>query len=118
MYVAHFFLELCACVHACVCACALFVCFVLAVLVPKLASRCLFLPLLPLSPCLMPNPQLPCVSLLCLPPLAFQMVVLSLILKRRRVRALVKDALLATSGFGPYVEVSPIGPIRNSLDAH
>lgn len=35
------------------------------------------------------------------------MVVLSLILKRRRIRALVKDVLAAADGFGPYVEVSP-----------
>ena len=34
-----------------------------------------------------------------------QLVVLSAILQRLRVRALVKDAKAATAAFGPYVEV-------------
>ena len=36
-----------------------------------------------------------------------QLVVLSAILQRLRVRALVKDAKAATAAFGPYVEVRP-----------
>lgn len=35
-----------------------------------------------------------------------QLIVLELILKRLRVRALVKDIKSATVGFGAYVEVS------------
>ena len=34
-----------------------------------------------------------------------QLLVLALILKRTRVRALVRDAKAATAAFGPYVEV-------------
>lgn len=39
--------------------------------------------------------------------LFWQLLVLALILKRLRVRALVRDAKAATAAFGPYVEVLP-----------
>ncbi|CAM6027351.1 unnamed protein product [Sphagnum balticum] len=49
-----------------------------------------------------------------------QLLVLALILKRSRVRALVKDAKAATSAFGPYVEpvegdVSDAASLRKAL---
>jgi hypothetical protein len=50
--------------------------------------------------------DLPLVLLSCTKPVhVFQMVILSLIVKRARIKAVVKDKRAAVDAFGTYVEV-------------